>query len=131
VVLTGQLARSAALECVAAADVCVSPLPRSPLMDGASPTKLVEYMAMGKAVVGSDLPEQRDLIESSGAGYCVGYDEEAFAAAVLKVASDPERAREMGLRGRRYVLEHRSYAVIADTVERDLLRLAAGRGTDA
>jgi glycosyltransferase involved in cell wall biosynthesis len=129
-VMTGQLERTDALERVAGADVCVSPLPRSPLMDGASPTKVVEYMAMGKAVVASDLPEQQDLIERSGGGYCVPYDEDAFAEAVLKLAAHPERAREMGQRGRQYVFEHRTYAVIADVVERDMLRVAES-GTDA
>jgi len=37
----------------------------------------------------------------------------------------------MGHRGRQYVLEHRSYAVIADIVERDVLQLVAARGADA
>jgi glycosyltransferase involved in cell wall biosynthesis len=131
VVLTGQRPRTEALEYVAEADVCVSPLPRSRLMDGASPTKLVEYMAMAKAVVASDLPEQRDLIERSGAGYCVPYEEQAFADAVLRLAEDPLRAREMGRRGRAYVLEHRSYQVIADIVERDILSLSPAHGANA
>ncbi len=45
---------------------------RSPeILRAASPTKLVEYMAMGKAVVANDHPEQKRVIEESGAGYCV------------------------------------------------------------
>ena len=123
-VLTGQLTRAEALECVADADVCVSPLPRGPLMDGASPTKLVEYMAMGKAVVANDHPEQRSLLERSGGGYCVEYDVQAFADAILRVLADPDAAREMGRRGRRYVLQHRSYASISEIAERELRRVA-------
>jgi glycosyltransferase involved in cell wall biosynthesis len=122
--LTGQLPRAEALQYVAAADVCVSPVRRSPSLNAGSPTKLIEYMAMGKAVVANDQPEQRSLIEQSGAGYCVPYDEQAFADAILKIAADPVHARQMGQRGRDYVLRHRNYAEIASLVEREMLRLA-------
>jgi len=123
--LTGQLPRARALELVAQADVCVSPIRPSPSLNPASPTKLIEYMAMGKAVVANEHPEQRLLIEQSGAGLCVAYEEEAFADAIVTVLLDPQAACAMGRRGRRYVLEHRSYAIIAGIVERDMLRLAA------
>jgi glycosyltransferase involved in cell wall biosynthesis len=49
-------------------------------------------------------------------------DEEApFAGAIVKVLLDPEAARAMGRRGRRYAVEHRAYGVIADMVEKQLL----------
>ncbi len=122
--LTGQLPRAEALQYVAAADVCVSPIRRSPSLNAGSPTKLVEYMAMGKAVVANDQPEQRSLIEQSGAGYCVPYDEQAFADAILNILADPARAHQMGQRGRDYVLRHRNYAHIAALVEREMLGVA-------
>jgi glycosyltransferase involved in cell wall biosynthesis len=125
VIMTGQLPRAQALQYVAQADVCVSPFRPNPVLNSTSPTKLVEYMAMGKAVVANDHPEQRVLIEQSGAGFSVRYDESAFAAAILKLIADPVLAREMGDRGRRFVLEHRSYAVISNVVDRQLRRLAA------
>jgi hypothetical protein len=40
-------------------------------LNPASPTKLVEYMALGKAVVANDHPDQRMVLEQSGAGICV------------------------------------------------------------
>jgi glycosyltransferase involved in cell wall biosynthesis len=124
VVMVGQVPRSQALEYVRDADVCVSPFYPTPILNSTSPTKLVEYMAMGKAVVGNDHPEQRLVIEQSGAGYCVAWHEEEFARAIVALLSSPARAREMGERGRRYVTEHRSYARIADIVERELLAIA-------
>ena len=127
VVFTGQLPRAEALQYVAEADVCVSPFRPNPVLNSTSPTKLVEYLAMGQAVVANDHPEQRSLIEQSGAGFCVPYEEEAFAAAVLKLISNPELAREMGRRGQRFVFESRSYAVISDIVEHELRRLASSR----
>ena len=123
VIFVGQLPQPQALQYVQEADVCISPLYPTPILRPSSPTKLVEYMAMGKPVVANDLPEQQRLIEASGAGYCVPFEEKLFAAAVVRLLDDPEAARSMGQRGRRYVLEHRTYAAIATVVEKRLLEI--------
>jgi glycosyltransferase involved in cell wall biosynthesis len=123
VVFTGQLPRAVALQYVAEAAVCVSPFRPNPVLNSTSPTKLVEYMAMGKAVVANDHPEQRSLIEQSGGGFSVPYQEEAFAEAVVRLIRDPQLADEMGRRGQQYVFESRSYAVISQIVDRELQRL--------
>ncbi len=120
-VMVGQLPQAEALGYVHEANVCVSPFYPTPILNSTSPTKLVEYMAMGKAVVANDHPEQRLVIEASGAGYCVPYEESAFAAAVVSLLRAPETSAMMGRRGRQYALEHRSYAKIADLVEIALL----------
>jgi len=99
------------------ADVCASPFYPAPILRSTSPTKLVEYMAMAKAVVANDHPEQKRVLEASGAGFCVPYEEPAFADAIVKLLQDPAMARMMGERGRRWVLEHRTYRAIADEVE--------------
>jgi glycosyltransferase involved in cell wall biosynthesis len=118
--LIGQVPHAEALRYVSEADVCISPFFPTPILNSTSPTKLVEYMAMGKAVVANDHPEQRLLIAESGAGYCVSWDESEFAQAIVRLLRAPELARAMGERGRRYVLEHRAYGRIADSVERIL-----------
>jgi glycosyltransferase involved in cell wall biosynthesis len=128
-VLTGQLPRHDALRYVWEADVCVSPFFPTPILNSTSPTKLIEYMAMGKAVVANDHPEQRLVIEQSGGGLCVPYEEEAFAQAILTLLRAPALALEMGVRGRRYAVEHRAYGIIADLVERELLGVA-GRSAE-
>lgn len=125
VVFVGQLPQPEALRYVQEADVCVTPLYPTPVLNAASPTKLVEYMAIGKAVVATEHPEQELIIRESGAGYCTPWDEKAFAAAVVKLLKDPARARRMGEQGRQYVKTHRTYGVIADEVERELVRIAA------
>jgi glycosyltransferase involved in cell wall biosynthesis len=84
-------------------------------------------MAMAKAVVANDHPEQMRVIEASGAGYCVAYEEQAFAAAIVRLLQNPETAQLMGQRGRRYAIEHRDYKTIADIVEKQLLTVVEGR----
>jgi glycosyltransferase involved in cell wall biosynthesis len=127
VVFVGQLPQAEALKYVQEADVCTSPLYPSPVLQQGSPTKFVEYMAMGKAVVANDHPEQKRVLEESGAGLCVPYEEQPFAEAVVRLLREPEAARAMGERGRRYVIEHRVYGVIADRVERRMLDIVEGR----
>jgi glycosyltransferase involved in cell wall biosynthesis len=127
VVFVGQLPQSQALQYSQEADVCVSPLYPTPILRAASPTKLVEYMALGKAVVANDHPEQKRVIDASGAGLCVPYDERAFADAVVHLLKDPDRARAMGRRGRQFVLENRSYGAIADQVERQMRNVVNSR----
>jgi glycosyltransferase involved in cell wall biosynthesis len=126
VVFIGQLPQQQALQYVREADVCASPLFPTSVLRAASPTKLVEYLAMGKAVVANDHPEQKRVIEESGSGFSVPFEERPFADALLKLLQNPELAREMGERGRRYAIEHRSYETIADSVEKRLLALGAG-----
>jgi len=117
VTICGFMPLEAAWEYVRQANVCVSPLAPNPTFTPASPTKLVEYLAFGKPVVANDHPEQREVLEKSGGGICVPYEKEAFAKAILELLQDPDKAADMGQRGRRYVEQHRSYQVIADRVE--------------
>jgi glycosyltransferase involved in cell wall biosynthesis len=131
VVLVGQLPQPQALQYVREADVCVSPFFPTAILNSTSPTKLVEYLALGKAVVANDHPEQRLVIEQSGGGYCVPWDEDKFAEAIVRLILEPEQARQMGARGRRFVLQHRAYNVIAEVVERQLLSVAGLPGPPA
>lgn len=120
---TGFLPMEKAWEYVKNADVCVSPFYPIPILNSTSPTKLVEYMAFGKAVVANDHPEQKLVIEASGAGICTAYEEAAFAEGIMRLLSDPATAFEMGKRGRLYVERERSYEQLAHMVEKQYFKL--------
>ncbi|MEJ5364735.1 MAG: glycosyltransferase family 4 protein [Desulfosoma sp.] len=122
VVFTGFLPRDQALRLVAKADVAVIPFYPTPILNSTSPNKLIEYMALGKPVVANDHPEQRLIIEESGGGICVPYEEGAFARAILELMRDPTKAAEMGQKGRAYVLKHRTYPRIAQELEHEYFR---------
>jgi glycosyltransferase involved in cell wall biosynthesis len=89
--------REHALELLAACDVCVSPHVPNP--DGTpffgSPTKLFEYMGLGKAIVASDLDQIGEVIEQERNGLlCPPGDVDAAAAAVTRLLQDaPLRSR--------------------------------------
>lgn len=125
----GFIPMSEAWEYIRDAAVCVSPYYPTFTLLSTSPTKLIEYMAMGKAVVGNDHPEQRLVIEESGAGICTPWEERAFANAILSIANDPEGAAGMGLRGRRFVEQYRTNSLLTDVVEGDYLRVAGIQST--
>jgi glycosyltransferase involved in cell wall biosynthesis len=116
--ITGFLPRERALEHVAAASVCVSPLPPGPVYEVSSPTKVLEYLALGRPVVANHIPDSRTVLTESGGGVSVPYEVEAFAEAVCHLLTDRQRADCMGRRGREYVREHRTYRVLADALER-------------
>ena len=114
---TGHIDMSDAWEYVRQADVCLSPYYPTRILQSTSPTKLVEYMAMGKAVVANDHPEQSLVIEESQCGICVPWDENLFAQAIVEILDSPEMAAKMGDRGRKYIEQYRTNAVMGDLVE--------------
>lgn len=125
IVFTGFLPVEQAWQYVHQADVCVSPFYPTPILNSTSPTKLVEYMAFGKPVVANDHPDQQVVIQGGQCGYCVPWDEVKFAEAIGELIANPQRAKDMGESGKRYVEEHRAYHAIAeklDGVYRDLCR---------
>jgi glycosyltransferase involved in cell wall biosynthesis len=67
------------------------------------PMSLIEAIAVGTPVIGTDVGDVRWLIETTAAGICVEPgDEEAFAAACERLLADPQlraRLREAGAKG--------------------------------
>lgn len=124
--ITGLLPRMTALELIRTADVCVSPFRPSPALEVASPTKLVEYLALGMPVVANSHPEQTEVLRQSRAGVCVPWGARHFARGVhwLSKRSDSELAA-MSARGREWVTRCRSYGSIADTFEQSYFRTLA------
>jgi glycosyltransferase involved in cell wall biosynthesis len=102
---------------IARCDIGVSPIPPTPYYQLSSPTKLMECLGRGRPVVANDIPEQRAILGASSAGICVKYDESAFAAAIVALASDPTRRREAGQRGVEYMACYRDYSVLAEQLE--------------
>jgi glycosyltransferase involved in cell wall biosynthesis len=115
---TGLLKRDAALARVRQADICLSPFFPTPVLRSTSPTKLVEYLALGIPVVANDHPEQRDVLRQSAAGLSVPWGARHFARGVAWLAArGASERRRMGEQGRRWVLVNRAYPRIADLVE--------------
>lgn len=130
--LTGWLPMEQAWRQVVRAELALSPFPRGPLLDSASPTKVPEYLALGIPVVCNDNPDQRELIEATGAGSCVPYTAEHFAKAALHwLEMDPDERHQRALRGMRQVAELRDYEVIsrdvADQIRQRLNAVRPGR----
>lgn len=64
-------------------------------------TKFFEYMAAGIPIICSDFPVWRELVEANGVGLVVNPSEpHALVAAVEFLKTHPEKAAEMGVRGK-------------------------------
>jgi len=75
--------------------------PREPNFHLAWPTKLVEYMAAGLAIVASDLPTQAGVIRESETGLVVGeFTAEAHADAICRLLEDEELRKRFQANGK-------------------------------
>jgi glycosyltransferase involved in cell wall biosynthesis len=84
------------------ARACIAVLPNRADPDSAftSPIKLFEYMAAGCALVVSDLPSVREVLDEGDAVWTAPGDVAGLASAIQGLAADPERARRLGARVR-------------------------------
>jgi glycosyltransferase involved in cell wall biosynthesis len=96
------------------ADLAVSVVPRGQLFDCASPTKVVEYLALGIPVVANDQPDQHKLLTESGAGLSVAMSVREFSGAIVRILNDESLAASMTAAGPSYVRTRRSYALIGE-----------------
>ena len=111
---------------IAAADVCLVPLRDVPLFESFIPSKLFEYLAMGKAVVGSLRGESAKILCEAGGMVVPPEDPQAMAAAVRHLATEPEQRRIMGKRGREFVRVNYNRKVLAEHYRQLLLSLVSG-----
>ncbi len=72
----------------------------------AQPNKMFEYMSAGVPVIGSDFPLWREIIVGNNCGICVNPEKsEEIAEAIRFILKNNEKAKEMGLNGRKAVIE--------------------------
>jgi glycosyltransferase involved in cell wall biosynthesis len=93
---------------LAACDILVSPHVPNP--DGTpffgSPTKLFEYMAMGKPIVASDLDQIGEVLEHDRTAWLVRPgDADSLAAGIETLLDDPDRAARLGQAARERAVE--------------------------
>jgi glycosyltransferase involved in cell wall biosynthesis len=88
---------------LAAADICLVPLRDVPLFATFIPSKMFEYLAAAKPVIGSVTGETAQLLHEAGAVVVPPEDSDRLGAAIRDLAADPVRRAEMGRRGRAYV----------------------------
>jgi glycosyltransferase involved in cell wall biosynthesis len=113
VIFTGSLPSDKVVEYLDACDILVSP--HIPMPDGSrffgSPTKLFEYMAMGKGIVASRLEQLAEVLEHDRTAVLVAPgDVEELAEAILDLAVNPEKRGALGAAARRAAVERHSWS---------------------
>ncbi|MCG2576279.1 glycosyltransferase family 4 protein [Dechloromonas sp. XY25] len=108
-----------------AADLCLVTLRNIPLFDGAIPTKLIDYMACGKAVLCGIRGEAERIINDAGAGAIFEPDnDEQLSNLVLDLLSDKTRVKKMEAGGLAYVQNRFSAVTMRQQME-SILRSVA------
>ena len=91
VVFTGSVPHDEIPRFLKVSDVAVACFEDTPQTRTKSPLKVCEYMAAGRAIVGSDVGEVREMLDQGNAGILVRPgDPLALAQGVTRVLSDPE-----------------------------------------
>ena len=118
IIFTGQVPYFKVPSFIAASDVVISPIPPMLIYKVTSPTKIFEYMAMGKPMVANEeIPEQKEVIEESGGGVLVKFEDESFANGIMELLDNQERAKEMGRKGHEWVVKNKTYEILARGLE--------------
>ncbi|MEO6723890.1 MAG: glycosyltransferase, partial [Blastocatellia bacterium] len=95
-------------------DILVYPRKRSRLTELTTPLKPLEAMAMGKAVVGSDVTGIRELFDNGNVGYLVEAENaEALANLLLGLVESESERRALGKQARAFVVQTRDWIQIA------------------
>jgi glycosyltransferase involved in cell wall biosynthesis len=109
---------------LAGSDALLVPLSGHPTFEGFVPSKLIDFMAVGRPVLLSAAGESARIVEQSGAGLVVRpEDPAALVAAVRRLRDDPEAAKAMGERGRAFA-RTRLRSAQAERLESVLLDVA-------
>jgi glycosyltransferase involved in cell wall biosynthesis len=107
---------------IALCDVGLVPLPDLPIWRHQCPLKLLEYLAMGKVVIATDIPANRQIIGKSKCGiYSSSADPREIAKAIMYAHDNKGKLKEWGSYGRAIINEKYSWKKVAEDFENYLL----------
>jgi glycosyltransferase involved in cell wall biosynthesis len=105
-------------------DVSILPLPDHPYWRYQSPLKLLEYLAMEKVVILTDLPAHRAVIGKAKCGiYTSSIKPKEIAEAIEYAYSNKENLEEWGRIGREIVIERFTWEKVVKDLENYLLSI--------
>ncbi len=97
-----------------ASDALLVTLGRDPVLDMFVPSKLYDAMACAKPVILAARGEARETVERAGAGLVVEpEDANGLACAIRQLVRDASAGKQMGERGRQFVVSHFSRRPVA------------------
>jgi glycosyltransferase involved in cell wall biosynthesis len=112
---------------LAGADACIAILKPLEEYKTTYPNKVFDYMAAGRPVVLAIDGVIREVVEAADCGiFATPGNAEEIAEAIRKLATNSEQSRAMGLKGRSYLEENFSRAVIGNKLVGLLEELISG-----
>ncbi len=134
VTITGRLSFDKMLDFLSACNVLALPLSDTIANRGRWPSKVNEYVAVGRPTVACDVGDVANLLRDHDIGLLVRPEARAFAHRIDELLADAERARVMGERAREVACGAYSQDSIADRLEtfyRKTIAAKAARGRKA
>lgn len=110
---------------VGISDVCIVPLPDHPYWRSQSPLKLLEYLAMAKVVIATDIPAHRSVMGEEKCGiYISSAEPEEIAKAIECAYSNRKNLEEWGKSGREIIKEKYTWKKVARDLENYLFGIS-------
>ena len=115
---TGQVPHEDIFDYYAMIDIFVIPRVRSLVTELVTPIKPYEAMAMGKAVIVSDVAALREIIDDGMTGsICNADDPEDLAQKCAALIEDTQLRAKIGNRARQWISEHRDWQQVVTNYE--------------
>ncbi len=127
VAITGRLPFEKMVDHLSACDVLALPLSDTIANRGRWPSKVNEYVAVGRPTVACDVGDVAGLLRDNDIGLLVRPEASEFAARIDELLADPARAGAMGDRAREIARTSYSQDAVADRLEDFYRRTIAAR----
>ncbi|WP_181314281.1 glycosyltransferase [Photobacterium phosphoreum] len=118
-IITGWVPTQEAWAYLKGVDMVIGFMNRGLLLDVSTPTKAMEYMALKKAMICNDSPDQQYVIEQSNCGRVTDGSCESYAKAMIDLAQNPMSEQELNA-GYNYIKNNRSYSYLGQQVANDI-----------
>ncbi len=106
------------------ADVCIVPLPDNTFWRSQSPLKLLEYLAMEKTVILTDIPAHKFVVGDSKCGvYIQSVTPIEIARSVIYVLNNSDKLAEWGKSGRKIICDGYTWEKVAGDLSNYLLSI--------
>jgi glycosyltransferase involved in cell wall biosynthesis len=112
---------------IRASDVCLTPLKKADAFRTVIPTKMLEFMSCGRAVILGVEGQAAEILRQANGGICVAPENaEELANAITTLYRDGALRGRFGANGRAYILQHLTraqtaskYVVVLESVLKD------------